>query len=135
MMRNTKYVGLDISERSIAVAVAEQGQETVHFWGTIPNDTDAVWKLIRQLGKESELEICYGAGPEGVKLYQQLAGMGISILMVTPPRDTMFPKKARSGADSSDLYARVYAECARLIRGRKFPDKPLERSRRSAATV
>lgn len=41
-------------------------------------------KLIRQLGKKEELEVCYEAGPTGYGLYRLLKEMGVSCVVVAP---------------------------------------------------
>lgn len=84
MKYTTKYVGLDVSKETIAVAIAEAGREKARYWGTIPNEPQAVRKLIRQLGKKEELEVCYEAGPTGYGLYRLLNDMGVSCAVVAP---------------------------------------------------
>ncbi|TDF90118.1 IS110 family transposase, partial [Paenibacillus piri] len=51
MKLNTKYVGLDVSKETIAVAIADEGREAPRFWGTITNTEAAVRKLMKQLGE------------------------------------------------------------------------------------
>lgn len=84
MQYTTKYVGLDVSKDTIAVAIAEAGRERARYWGTIQNEPAAVRKLIRQLGKKEELEVCYEAGPTGYGLYRLLKDMGVSCVVVAP---------------------------------------------------
>ncbi len=51
MKKCTRFVGLDDSKHSIDVAVAPEGREgEVRFYGTIPNTTEALKKLVRRLG-------------------------------------------------------------------------------------
>jgi len=68
----TKYVGLDVSKKSVDVAVADHGREAPRYWGKIPNCPEAVSKLMRKLGDPKELLVCYEAGPTGYDLYRQL---------------------------------------------------------------
>ena len=49
MKTTPRFVGLDVHAATIAVAVAEPNGE-VHSLGTIPNDADAVRRLVRKLG-------------------------------------------------------------------------------------
>lgn len=42
----TKYIGLDISKESIAVAIADSGREAPRFYGMIPNTPEAIRKLV-----------------------------------------------------------------------------------------
>ncbi|TDF99173.1 IS110 family transposase, partial [Paenibacillus piri] len=59
MKLNTKYVGLDVSKETIAVAIADEGREAPRFWGTITNTEAAVRKLMKQLGEPGQLQVCY----------------------------------------------------------------------------
>ncbi|WP_276918724.1 IS110 family transposase [Aneurinibacillus aneurinilyticus] len=80
----TKYIGLDISKESIAVAIADSGREAPRFYGMIPNTPEAIRKLVDHVGKNAQLEICYEAGPTGYGVYRQLSSMGISCIVVAP---------------------------------------------------
>ena len=72
----TRFVGLDVHADSIAVAVAEgRGARSL---GVIPNNPDAVRKLVRKLGPAEDLEMCYEAGPCGYVLYWQLLELGVT---------------------------------------------------------
>jgi len=46
-----RYVGLDVHKETITVAVAEEAGQP-QAWGTISNDSQAVRRLVRQLGRE-----------------------------------------------------------------------------------
>jgi hypothetical protein len=58
----TTYVAFDNSKDTLAVAVAEgvlRGE--ARFWGTIPNQPEAVRKLVAKLAaKRPVLSLCYG---------------------------------------------------------------------------
>jgi transposase len=84
MKKDTRFVGLDVHADSIAVAVAESSGE-VRSLGTIPNDPEAVRKLIRKLGPPETLRACYEAGPCGYVLYWQLTQLGVACIVVAPP--------------------------------------------------
>ncbi|SFV10143.1 IS110 family transposase, partial [Alicyclobacillus macrosporangiidus] len=85
MKHITKYVGLDVSKETIAVAVAESGRGEARFVGTIPNTVEAIRKLVRQLsGENVRLEFCYEAGPTGYGLYRLLRAMDLSCFVVAP---------------------------------------------------
>jgi len=51
-----------VHAETIAVAVAETGGE-VRSMGSIPNSPEAVRKLVKKLGSEKSLHVCYEAGP------------------------------------------------------------------------
>jgi transposase len=90
MTKGTRFVGLDVHAATIAVAVAEPTGE-VRGMGTIPNEPEAVHKLMRRLGPAEQLRVCYEAGPCGYPLYWQLTRAGISCVVIAP---TLIPVKA-----------------------------------------
>lgn len=57
----------------------------------IPNDPEAVRKLIRKAGPPETLRACYEAGPCGYPLYWQLTELGVGCIVVAP---TLVPVKA-----------------------------------------
>ncbi|MCL6522568.1 MAG: IS110 family transposase, partial [Firmicutes bacterium] len=77
MKGTTRFVGLDVSKETLAVAVAEEGREGTRYWGTIANRPEEVRKLVQKLGQPEELMVAYEAGPTGYGLYRQLSEMGI----------------------------------------------------------
>jgi len=89
-MKSTRFVGLDVHAATIAAAVAEPTGE-VRSVGTIPNDPEAVRRLMKKLGPAEQLRVCYEAGPCGYPLYWQLTRLGIACAVVAP---TLVPVKA-----------------------------------------
>jgi transposase len=89
-MKDTRFVGLDVHAATIAVAVAEAEGE-VRSLGTIPNEPEAVRRLVKRLGPAPQLRACYEAGPCGYTLYWQLARLGVACQVVAP---TLVPIKA-----------------------------------------
>jgi transposase len=89
-MKGTRFVGLDVHAATIAVAVAEPEGE-VRSLGTIPNEPEAVRRLVKRLGPVGQLRACYEAGPCGYTLYWQLAKLGVACQVVAP---TLVPVKA-----------------------------------------
>lgn len=108
-MKGTRFVGLDVHAASIAVAVAEATGE-VRSLGTIPNDPEAVAKLMRKLGPSPTLRVCYEAGPCGYVLYWQLTRLGIDCVVVAP---TLVPVKV---ADRIKTDRRDAEKLARSLR-------------------
>ena len=64
----TTYVAFDNSKDTLAVAIAEGGlRGEVRFWGRIPNQPEAVRKLVAKLAaKHPVLSFCYEAGRAGM---------------------------------------------------------------------
>jgi transposase len=91
MKKDMRFVGLDVHKDTIAVAVAEAGRDgEVRSLGTIPNEADAVRRLVRKLEGPEGLHVCYEAGPCGYVLYWQLAKLGVRCDVVAP---TLIPVK------------------------------------------
>ncbi len=108
-MENYTWVGLDVHKQTIAVAVAERDQPP-RALGTIPNDPDAVAKLMHKLGRRECLRVCYEAGPCGYPLYRQLSALGVRCQVVAP---TLVP--VRPG-DRVKTDRRDALKLARLLR-------------------
>lgn len=84
-MEYTTFVGLDVHKAQITVAIAKsEDRSTVQSLGSIPNEPDAVAKLVRKLGRANELYFCYEAGPCGYGLYCQLKKLGAACDVVAP---------------------------------------------------
>ena len=67
------YMGLDVHEDTIAIAVAYDGREVPESRGEIANRPKTVTKLVERLNQEFEGEVllfCYEAGPCGYGLYR-----------------------------------------------------------------
>ena len=84
MRDDTRFVGLDVSKNTVAVAIAP-GVGEPYDWHTIPNTRDAVAKMVETLRMDgSGLAVCYEAGPTGLVLLRQLQGLGVSCLLAAP---------------------------------------------------
>ena len=106
----SKYVGLDVHQRTIAVAVADAGRGKARYYGEIANTPEALGKLVGRLSPEGELiAFCYEAGPCGYEVYRTLTGMGAECEVVAP---SLIPRKAgdRVKTDRRDALglARLY---------------------------
>jgi transposase len=48
MNTTTKYVGLDVSKKKIAVAIADEGRDQPRYFGMIPYTVESIRKLVKQ---------------------------------------------------------------------------------------
>ena len=103
---HTKFVGMDVHQKSISIAIADDGPDgEVRLYGTIKNTVEAIDKVIRKLvSTGAELHIVYEAGPCGFTLYRHLTGNGFSCIVAAP---SMIPKKSgvRIKNDNRDAIA------------------------------
>jgi transposase len=67
-MSKIRFVGLDVHADTIAVAVAEADGE-VRRYGTIPNQLEAIRRMVKKLGPAEDLRACYEAGVTGYTLF------------------------------------------------------------------
>ena len=80
----THFVGLDVHQATIAIAVADPGRGEPRILPTIPNDFKTLIRALRKLGDLDYLMCCYEAGPTGYKLYRQLKKAGIRCIVIAP---------------------------------------------------
>lgn len=82
----TKFVGLDVSKETIAVAVADEGRGEPRFIGMLPHTVESVRNLVNKLAATDgvQLEFCYEAGPTGYGLYRLLRAMDMPCTVVAP---------------------------------------------------
>ena len=83
-MSKIRNIGLDVHKNSIVMAVADSDGGEPAELGTIPNDHVQLLKRLRKLGRESELRVCYEAGPTGYGLYRELNAAGIKCVVIAP---------------------------------------------------
>ncbi|MED3564091.1 IS110 family transposase [Bacillus xiapuensis] len=86
-----KFVGLDVSKDTIAVAIADPGRGEPRFHGTIQNKPEDIRKLMKKLGNPENLLVCYEAGSTGYGIYRLLLSMEIECLVVAP---SLIPKRS-----------------------------------------
>jgi transposase len=86
------YVGLDVHEETIAVALAEAGvRRDVRDHGKIANTAVAVTALAAKLARGgNERRFCYEVGPCGHGIQRQLTAAGYECVVVAP---SLVPRK------------------------------------------
>jgi transposase len=109
MSQVSKFVGLDVHKATIAVAVARRDGGAAESLGTIPNDPDAIVKLVHKLGRDDGLW-CYEAGPCGYGLQRLLGELGVVCVVVAP---SLVPTKP---GDRVKTDRRDALKLARLLR-------------------
>jgi transposase len=92
MKKCTRFVGLDDSKNNIDVAVASEGRDgEVRSYGTIPNTSEALKKLVCRLGRPKELYFVYEAGPCGYGTYRELLALGANCMVAAPSKTPRRP--------------------------------------------
>ncbi len=84
MNKGTKYVGLDVHKKLIAVAVADEEGGAPRSLGVVANEPADLRALMRRLAQMGPVECCYEAGPCGYVLQREMAQAGLSCQVVAP---------------------------------------------------
>lgn len=102
-MKTHKYVGLDVHQDEVVIAVAEGDRSgEVRLYGSISSDLGALEKVLRKLGGEGVvLHVVYEAGPTGFVIYRRLLQLKIECVVVAPSK-TPQPKGSRQKTDRRD---------------------------------
>ncbi|WP_416137234.1 IS110 family transposase [Halomonas sp. HK25] len=107
------YIGLDVHKVSISVAIAEAGRQAPEFRGEIPNEPQAIDKLVRQLSERfagQPLLFSYEAGPCGYGVYHQVQASGHDCEVVAP---TLIPRRAGDRVKTDRRDAQMLARLSR----------------------
>lgn len=108
-MKKVIHVGLDVHQRTIAVAeLGEDGGEPLVR--EIPNTAPAVRKFFLKLRSQGELRCCYEAGPCGFELFRLLSEMDVACEVIAP---ALIPRRA---GDRVKTDVRDAVKLARLYR-------------------
>ncbi len=111
MGKATTYVGMDVHQKDIAVAMLVPGSRRAVEW-TVANEGRAVKRLVRKLKREGagKVESVYEAGPCGYAVQRQLAAEGVVCRVVAP---SLIPVKPGERVKTDRRDARKLAELAR----------------------
>ena len=111
-MKNiTTYVGVDAHKKDLFVAMLIGDQTTPVTW-TVPNEPNAVRRLVRKLEREAPgpLRVCYEAGPCGYALQRQMTTPRVSCQVIAP---ALIPRKPGERIKTNRRDARKLAELLR----------------------
>lgn len=121
----TTYVGIDAHKKELVIARLV-GMEAVPTTWTVPNEPNAVRRLVRTLEREAPgvVRVCYEAGPGGYALQRRLTTARTTCQVIAP---ALVPQKRGSRVKTDRRDARKLAELLRaglLTEGR--PPTPEE---------
>lgn len=111
-MKNvTTYVGIDAHKKDLFIAMLVGNQATPVTW-TVPNEPNAVRRLIRKLEREAPgpVRACYEAGPCGYALQRQMTTTRVACQVIAP---ALIPRKPGERVKTNTRDARKLAELHR----------------------
>ena len=105
------YVGLDVHQNSIDIALADSSRESeTRYYGTIDGSLAALDKVVRKLvSKGNTLRFAYEAGSCGYKICRHLTRQGLDCIVVAP---SLIPKKSgnriKNDRRDAEMLARLH---------------------------
>jgi transposase len=128
MAQSTLFVGMDVHQDSVMVAVLPEGAQECEEVRKLPHDLAKIRKLFARLSKRGEVRACYEASGCGYVLQRALAQWGVACEVIAP---SLIP--VRSG-DRRKTDKRDAAKLARLYRAGeltaiRIPDEAEEQVR------
>ena len=108
MEQGTTYVGLDVSKRTIAIAIRWPGRREPEE-RSIPNEPRTIARWAKRMEREAggALVCAYEAGPTGYALQRQLRGFGLDCRVIAP---SLTPRKPGERVKTDRRDARKLAE-------------------------
>lgn len=128
MAQSTVFVGMDVHQDSVTIAVLAEGAKQCEESRTLPHDLGKLRKLFARLSKRGTVRACYEASGCGYVLQRALAKWGVACEVIAP---SLIP--VRSG-DRRKTDNRDAAKLARLYRAGeltaiRIPDEAEEQVR------
>jgi len=107
----TTYVGVDAHKKDLFIAMLIGNERTPVAW-TVPNEPNAVRRLVRKLEREAPgpVRMCYEAGPCGYALQRQVATARVSCQVIAP---SLVPRKPGERIKTNRRDAKKLAELFR----------------------
>lgn len=141
-MNTVKFVGMDVHQKTITIAIAEDGsRDSARVYGNIKNDLSALDKFCRKMvSTADQLHFVYEAGPCGYSIYRHLTSKGFDCMVAAP---SMIPKRsgARVKTDSRDAISLAQLHRSAELTGVYVPDaqdeamRDLSRAREDAVSA
>ena len=117
MSTTTTYVGIDVDQKHLHVAMLLPGAKAPEQW-QVAHEPKVVQRLAKELLERSggELLACYEAGPAGFSLMRRLEAAGVSCQVIAP---ALIPQRSgdRIKTDRRDARAGTAAACGPAHRG------------------
>jgi transposase len=105
-MENVRFIGLDVHEESITLAVAESDGSAPSVLRRIPHDLNALVRALKDLAARARLEVAYEAGPTGWGIHHKLTAAGFTCHVVAPSRIPSDGRKRKNDAEDAIRLAR-----------------------------
>ena len=111
MKQVTTYVGMDAHKKDLFIAMLVGTSQTPVTW-TVPNEPNAVKRLVRKLEREAPGPVCmcYEAGPCGYALQRQATTARVNCQVIAP---ALIPRKPGERVKTNRRDARKLAELLR----------------------
>jgi transposase len=111
MKNGITYVGIDAHKKDLFVAMLTGHEKTPVAW-TVPNEPNAVKRLVRKLEREAagSVRCCYEAGPCGYALQRRMTTARVSCQVIAP---ALIPRKPGDRIKTNRRDARKLAELLR----------------------
>lgn len=84
MSQPIQFVGIDLHQDSLRVAVLPEGADAFHHEETLPADPARLRRLLRRVAKAGPIHACYEAGGCGFVVQRQISSWGWRCQVVAP---------------------------------------------------